>query len=78
MSLTASLRRGGILLTLLALPFYVPVLIFGTGAVAVAAAAAAAAAAQGFPATGQLALLGAYLVLALPLAISAGLPISRQ
>jgi heme exporter protein B len=70
-ALTVSLRRGGVLLTLLVLPLYVPVLIFGTAAVA--------AAATGLPYTGQLALLGAILVLALtlaPLAIAAGLRIN--
>jgi heme exporter protein B len=70
-ALTVGLRRGGVLLTLLVLPLYVPVLIFGTSAVA--------AAAGGFPISGQLALLGAIFVLALtlaPLAIAAGLRIS--
>jgi heme exporter protein B len=70
-ALTVGLRRGGVLLTLLVLPLYVPVLIFGTSAVAAGAA--------GFPVSGQLALLGAILVLALtlaPLAIAAGLRIS--
>ncbi len=70
-ALTVSLRRGGVLLTLLVLPLYVPVLIFGTAAVA--------AAATGLPYDGQLALLGAILALALtlaPLAIAAGLRIN--
>jgi heme exporter protein B len=69
-ALTVSLRRGGVLLTLLVLPLYVPVLIFGTAAVAAAGA--------GLPTTGQLALLGALLALALtlaPLATAAGLRI---
>lgn len=72
-ALTVSLRRGGILLTLLVLPLYVPVLIFGTAAVA--------ASAQGLPNTGQLALLAALLVLTLPLAplaIAAGLRVSSH
>lgn len=72
-ALTVSLRRGGILLTLLVLPLYVPVLIFGTAAVV--------AAAQGLPITGQLALLGALLVIAIPLAplaIAAGLRVSSH
>ncbi len=72
-ALTVSLRRGGILLTLLVLPLYVPVLIFGTAAVT--------APAQGLPNAGQLALLGALLVLALPLAplaIAAGLRVSSH
>ena len=70
-ALTVSLRRGSVLLTLLVLPLYVPVLIFGTSAVA--------AAAQGLPISGQLALLGAVLALALslaPVAIAAGLRIN--
>jgi heme exporter protein B len=61
------------LLTLLVLPLYVPVLIFGT--------AASAAAAAGLPVSGQLALLGALLALALtlaPLATAAGLRISSE
>src|SRR5512138_1568196 len=70
-ALTVGLRRGGVLLTLLVLPLYVPVLIFGTAAVVAAGA--------GLPVTGQLALLGAILVLALtltPIAAAAGLRIS--
>jgi len=69
-ALTVGLRRGGVLLPLLVLPLYVPVLIFGTAAVTAAGA--------GLPATGQLALLGALLMLALtlaPLATAAGLRI---
>ena len=72
-ALTVGLRRGGVLLTLLVLPLYVPVLIFGTAAVAAAAA--------GLPVSGQLALLGAMLALALtlsPLATAAGLRISAD
>ena len=70
-ALTVGLRRGGVLLTLLILPLYVPVLIFGTAAVAAAAA--------GLSIAGQLALLGALLALALtlaPFATAAGLRIS--
>lgn len=70
-ALTVGLRRGGVLLALLVLPLYIPTLIFGTAAVAAAAA--------GLPSSGQLALLGAILALALalgPLAIAAGLRIS--
>lgn len=69
--LTVGLRRGGVLLTLLVLPLYVPVLIFGTAAVA--------AAADSLPISGQLALLGAMLALALslaPFAAAAALRIS--
>lgn len=69
--LTVGLRKGGVLITLLVLPLYIPVLIFGTGAVQ--------AAINGLPITGYLAILGAILVLGLvlaPLAIAAGLRIS--
>ncbi len=72
-ALTVALRRGGVLLTLLVLPLYVPVLIFGSAAVA--------AAADGLPISGQLALLGAMLALALtlsPFATAAGLRISAE
>lgn len=70
-ALTVGLRRGGLLLSLIVLPLYIPVLIFGAGAVQ--------AAAEGFDYGGQLALLGAFLALALPLApfaVAAGLRIS--
>lgn len=59
-ALTVGLRQGGILLALLILPLYVPVLIFGAGAVDLAA--------NGLDASGQLYLLAALLVLALTLA----------
>lgn len=70
-ALIVGLRRGGILLTLLVLPLYIPVLIFATNAVTAASA--------GMPITGQLYFLAALLVLALtlaPLAIAAALRIS--
>lgn len=72
-ALTVGLQRGGILLTLLILPLYIPVLIFASGAVT--------AAASGFAYDGQLALLGAALALALtlcPLATAAALRIMVQ
>lgn len=59
-ALTVGLRRGGILLALLVLPLYIPVLIFATGAVDAAAA--------GLPVSGQLAIMGAILLLAVTLA----------
>lgn len=59
-ALTVGMRRAGILVALLALPLYVPVLVFGAGAVA--------ADAQGLDAVGALLLLGAGLVLSLALA----------
>lgn len=70
-ALTVGMRRSGMLLALLALPLYVPVLIFGAGSVM--------AAAQGLPFEGALLLLGAGLALALvlaPLAAAAALRIA--
>lgn len=72
-ALTAGLRRSGMLLALLALPLYVPVLIFGAGSVM--------AAAQGLPHAGALLLLGAGLTMGLvlaPLAAAAALRIALQ
>jgi heme exporter protein B len=70
-ALTVGMRRSGILVALLALPLYVPVLVFGAGSVA--------AAGQGLDPTGALLLLGAGLVLALvlgPLAAAAAIRIA--
>jgi heme exporter protein B len=70
-ALTVGLKRGGMLISLLILPLYMPVLIFGTAAVK--------AAVMGTPAGPYLAILGAMLCLAIalaPLAIAAGLRIS--
>jgi len=70
-ALTVGLKRGGMLISLLILPFYMPVLIFGSAAVQ--------AAVRGAPAGPYLAVLGALLCLAIalaPLAIAAGLRIS--
>src|SRR5690554_7443101 len=50
-ALTLGLRSAGVLLSLLIIPLYIPVLIFGTGTVA--------AAAEGAPVAGYLALMGA-------------------
>lgn len=58
--LTVSLKRGGALLSLLVLPLYVPVLIFGANAVD--------AAANGLPIRGQMLMLAAILALAVTLA----------
>lgn len=64
-ALTVGLRRGGVLISLLVLPLYIPVLIFGSSAVQ--------AAVTGLPLSGYLSLLGALLALALALApIAAG------
>ncbi|NMT64692.1 heme exporter protein CcmB [Marinobacter orientalis] len=59
-ALTLGLRSAGVLLSLLIIPLYIPVLIFGTGTVM--------AASEGASVEGQLALMGAFLVLALTLA----------
>ena len=59
-ALVLGARRGGVLLSLLILPLYVPVLIFAVGAVD--------AAAQGLPVRGHLLILGGLLLAALPLA----------
>ena len=53
-ALTLGLRGGGVLISLLVLPLYVPVLILGAGSVVMAAA--------GLAPSGQLLLLGALLV----------------
>ncbi len=58
--LTLGVRGGGVLLSLLVLPLYIPVLIFGAGAVE--------AARSGLGADAHVSLLGAFLVLALLLA----------
>ena len=71
MGLTVGLRRGGVLLSLLILPLYVPVLIFGATAVDAAGA--------GLDVSGHLSFLGAMLLLAIslaPLATSAALRVS--
>ncbi|MBN8223737.1 MAG: heme exporter protein CcmB [Xanthomonadales bacterium] len=70
-ALTVGMRRSGILVALLALPLYVPVLVFGAGSVA--------ASAQGLDATGALLLLGAGLAVAVvlaPLTIAAAIRIA--
>jgi len=59
-ALTIGIRRSGMLLSVLALPMYVPVLVFGAGCVV--------AAAQGLPWIGAIYLLAAGLAMALPLA----------
>ena len=71
MALTVGLSRSGLLLAVLVLPLFIPVLVFGTGAVL--------AALNGLPVAGILALLGALLLAAItlsPLAIGAALRIS--
>lgn len=70
-ALTLGLRAGGVLLSLLIIPLYIPVLIFGTGTVS--------AVTDGLPVGGYLALLAAFLALATtlaPFAAAAALKIS--
>jgi heme exporter protein B len=70
-ALTVGMRRAGILVALLALPLYVPVLVFGAGAVTLSA--------QGLDAAGALLYLAAGLVAAAvlaPLAAAAAIRIS--
>ena len=70
-ALTVGMKRSGILVALLALPLYVPVLVFGAGSVV--------AASQGLDPNGALLLLGAGLVASLllaPLAAAAALRIA--
>jgi heme exporter protein B len=72
-ALTVGVRGGGVLISLLVLPLYVPVLIFGAGAVD--------ASAIGMDASGHLSILGALLLLGMvlaPWATSAALRISLE
>ena len=72
-ALTLGVRGAGVLLSLLVLPLYIPVLIFGAGAVEADAA--------GLGAGGHLSLLAALLVLSLffaPFATTAALKISLE
>lgn len=59
-ALTVGLRRGGMILSLLVLPLYVPVLIFAGNAVEMAG--------NGLPVTAQINILMAFLLMALVLA----------
>lgn len=72
-SLTVAINRGGVLLSLIVLPLYIPVLIFGANAIDVAA--------DGLTVSGQLLFLAAALVLAVslaPLAIALALRITAS
>ncbi|WP_095210426.1 heme exporter protein CcmB [Endozoicomonas ascidiicola] len=72
-ALTVRIQRGGVLLTLLSLPLYIPVLIFATGAVN--------AAAQGLPWNGHLLWLCVFLLSGLclaPLAIAGALRVVSE
>lgn len=72
-ALTVGLRKGGVLLSLLILPLYIPVLIFATSAID--------AAGMNLPYDGQLAIIGAMLIGSLtlaPFAIGASLRVSTN
>ena len=72
-ALTLGVRGADALLAVLVLPLYIPVLIFGAGAVS--------ASAGGMAVTGHLSLLGAFLLIALvlgPLAAAAALRIALE
>jgi heme exporter protein B len=72
-ALTLGLRGGGVLVSLLVLPLYIPVLIFGAGAVEASSA--------GLGASAHLSLLGAFLLASLvlaPWAAAAALRISTE
>jgi heme exporter protein B len=72
-ALTLGVRGAGGLLALLVLPLYIPVLIFGAGAVS--------ATASGISANGQLSVLGAFLLIGLvlgPWASAAALRIALE
>ncbi len=60
MAITVGLKKGGLLLTLLVLPLYIPILLYATMAIQ--------AYSMGMSANGQLALLAAALLLTLALA----------
>lgn len=70
-ALTIGLRKGGVILSLLVLPLYVPVLIFASSAVMTTV--------SGFSAAGQINMLAAFLALAIslaPLPVAAALRMS--
>lgn len=69
-ALVLGARRGGVLLSLLVLPLYIPVLVFGVGAVD--------AAVGGFEASSHLMILVALLIPALPLCPLAAAAALRQ
>lgn len=72
-ALTVALRKGGLLLSLIVMPLYIPVLIFGTSAVHYAI--------DGQPMQLQLGVLGAFVLLAMvlaPLAAAGALRISSN
>ena len=69
-ALTVALARGGLVLSLIIIPLYIPILIFGSSVVR--------SAVDGLPFVGPLALMGAFLCIALlvaPLAIAGALKV---
>jgi len=72
-ALTVGIKKGGVLLSLLVLPLYIPVLIFATSAID--------SAAMNLPYSGQLAIIGAMFIgslLLAPFAVSASLKVSTN
>lgn len=72
-ALTVGIKKGGVLLSLLVLPLYIPVLIFATSAIDTAA--------MNLPYTGQLAIIAAIFFTSLtlaPFAVSAALKVSTN
>jgi len=72
-ALTVGIKKGGVLLSLLVLPLYIPVLIFATSAID--------AASMNLPYNGQLAIIGALLIASVslaPFAVSASLKVSTN
>jgi len=72
-ALTVGIKKGGVLLSLLVLPLYIPVLIFATSAIDTAA--------MNLPYSGQLAIIAALFIGSLtlsPLAVSAALKVSTN
>lgn len=72
-ALTVGIKKGGVLLSLLVLPLYIPVLIFATSAIDTAA--------MNLPYSGQLAIIGALLIGSItlsPFAVSAALKVSTN
>jgi heme exporter protein B len=72
-ALTVGIKKGGVLLSLLVLPLYIPVLIFATSAID--------SAAMNLPYNGQLAIIAAIFFASLtlaPFAVSAALKVSTN
>jgi heme exporter protein B len=72
-ALTVGIKKGGVLLSLLVLPLYIPVLIFATSAIDTAA--------MNLPYNGQLAIIAAIFFASLtlaPFAVSAALKVSTN